>query len=49
MLMYPNESHSLMLKKNQIDLYNRLNDWLAFYLKDEKPADWIAKDIGGAL
>jgi hypothetical protein len=36
-------------KKNQIDLYNRHNDWLAFYFKDEKPADWIAKGIGGAL
>jgi dipeptidyl aminopeptidase/acylaminoacyl peptidase len=45
LLMYPTESHSLMLKKSQIDLYNRLNDWLAFYLKNEPPTDWIKKGL----
>ncbi len=43
MLVYPKESHSIMLKKNQIDLYNRINDWLEYYLKDSRPAEWISE------
>jgi len=45
LLMYPNESHSLMLKVNQNDLYHRIDDWFAFYLKNEPPADWIKNGI----
>ena len=44
LLLYDNESHSLMNSKNQVDLHDKLKDWLAFHLKDEPRAMWIGKD-----
>ncbi|WP_333696422.1 alpha/beta hydrolase family protein [Flavobacterium sp.] len=41
LLMYPNESHSINSSSNQVDLYSRIKDWLAYHLKEEPPADWI--------
>jgi len=41
MLLYPEEGHSLQQQKNQMDLSNRVDQWFGYYLKDEKPADWI--------
>ena len=43
LLNYANESHSLLKKESQVDLYNRLNDWLNYHLKDQSPAEWIIK------
>lgn len=45
LLNYANESHSLLKKESQVDLYNRLNDWLNYHLKDQSPAEWIIKGI----
>jgi len=44
LLVYPKETHSLVLKQNQIDLYNRVRDWLAYFLKGEK-SDWVNQAI----
>lgn len=44
-LNYSNESHSLLKKESQIDLYYRFNDWLNYYLKDQPPAEWILKGL----
>lgn len=44
-LNYSNESHSLLKKESQVDLYYRFNDWLNYHLKDESPAEWIIKGL----
>jgi dienelactone hydrolase len=43
MLLYPEEPHWMSKPNNQKDLYNRVNQWFDYYLKKEKPADWISK------
>lgn len=43
LLMYPNESHSISSRVNQLDLHARINDWFAYHLKNEPPAEWIKK------
>lgn len=45
-LAYPNEDHTLSSPSNQVDLSKRISSWFDYYLKGEKPADWIAKGIG---
>lgn len=42
-LAYPNEDHTLSSPANQIDLSKRTASWFDYYLKGEKPADWITK------
>jgi dipeptidyl aminopeptidase/acylaminoacyl peptidase len=45
MLLYPEEGHGLSKSINQKDITDRTQQWFAFYLKDEKPANWIANGI----
>lgn len=44
LLMYPKESHSIILNSNQRDLYSKIKAWLAYHLKDELPAEWIKNE-----
>ena len=44
-LNYSNESHSLLKKESQVDLYNRFNDWLGYHLKEQPPAEWIIRGL----
>jgi dipeptidyl aminopeptidase/acylaminoacyl peptidase len=44
-LAYPGEDHTLSKPANQIDLTKRIASWFDYYLKDEKPADWIIKGV----
>jgi len=44
LLLYPNESHSITSKVNQLDLHERINDWFAYHLKNEPPAAWIVNE-----
>ena len=41
MLVYPEEEHVLMDKKNQLDLSQKVRDWLEFYLRDGKRKEWM--------
>lgn len=41
LLLYPNEYHALEELPNRADLRQRMEEWFAYYLKDEMPADWI--------
>lgn len=43
LLIYPNESHALLIKENQADLSSKIMDWFDYHLKMEKPAEWIGK------
>ncbi len=43
MLLYPDEGHALLKQINQQDLTSRVGQWFAYYLKDDRPADWILK------
>ena len=41
LLLYPGDAHGLFSPSHTIDLNRRVRNWFDFYLKDEKPADWI--------
>lgn len=41
MLRYANEGHAILGQEAQIDLTNRIQDWFAYYLKDNQSAFWI--------
>lgn len=45
LLIYPKERHVLLIKQNQLDLTNRVEDWFGYYLKGEHPQQWIAEGI----
>lgn len=45
MLIYPKEAHVLTTIDHQKDITHRLEDWFAYYLKKESPADWIKGGI----
>lgn len=45
MLRYPKEDHNLAKPNAQSDLKNKVIDWFNYYLKDEKPADWIVNGV----
>ncbi len=45
LLAYPNEDHTLDVPANKVDLSKRIMSWFDYYLKDEKPDDWISKGI----
>jgi dipeptidyl aminopeptidase/acylaminoacyl peptidase len=40
MLVYPNDSHILSEKDNQIDLTTRTEEWFGHFLKDEPKPSW---------
>ncbi|WP_433836307.1 alpha/beta hydrolase family protein [Flavobacterium anhuiense] len=42
MLLYPNEGHILLDKKNQKDITIRTLQWFNYFLKDEITSDWIS-------
>lgn len=44
-LLYPNEKHSILNQTNQKDLFDRVQQWFGYYLKDELPASWISEGI----
>lgn len=46
MLLYPENRHILTLGKSQIDFTHKYEQWLAFFLKDVPPPEWIKKGIG---
>lgn len=41
LLAYPDEDHTLTIKKNQIDLTDRILQWFDYYLKNKKESGWI--------
>ena len=45
MLLYPDEAHGLSKPANQKDLTQRLQQWFAYYLKDDLSAEWVAKGV----
>ncbi|WP_418639247.1 alpha/beta hydrolase family protein [Winogradskyella sp.] len=45
MLVYPEESHSLIYKENQKDLYFKIQEWLAYFLKDKTEVNWVHKGM----
>jgi dipeptidyl aminopeptidase/acylaminoacyl peptidase len=44
-LLYPNEKHVIQKQPNQKDLFDRVQQWFGYYLKDELPAPWISEGI----
>lgn len=40
-LVYPNEGHIMYSNQAKMDLTTKIKDWFDYYLKGEKPADWI--------
>jgi len=42
-LFYPDQAHGFQALGAKIDIYTKVSDWFEHYLKDETPADWIAK------
>lgn len=49
MLLYPQENHAMLNPVNMRDLTEKVIQWFAYYLKDEKPADWITKGTAPVL
>ena len=45
LLLYPKESHELFKPENQKDLSKKMQQWFAYFLKGESPADWISKGL----
>lgn len=45
LLLYPQEGHSILNQKNQQDLFEKIQQWFAYYLKDEQPPPWISQGI----
>lgn len=45
LLLYPKESHELFKPENQRDLSKKMQQWFAYFLKGESPADWISKGL----
>lgn len=45
MLEYNNEDHNLVERKNRKDLSVRLSQFFDYWLKDEKPAEWIRNGV----
>ncbi|MNR09608.1 x-prolyl-dipeptidyl aminopeptidase [compost metagenome] len=45
MLLYPEEGHVVSKKANQIDLTNRIQQWFAYYLKEDHSAQWITDGV----
>lgn len=42
-LLYPKEGHTLLNPTNQKDLFERVQQWFGYYLKDEFPPLWISQ------
>ncbi|PIF34527.1 prolyl oligopeptidase family protein [Flavobacterium sp. 9] len=45
MLLYPQEGHSFSKAVNQKDLTDRMQQWFAYYLKDDLSAEWITEGV----
>lgn len=45
LLMYPEEQHELIKKKNQIDLSTRIMKWFDYYLKNGVKEPWMSSDF----
>lgn len=45
MLLYPEEGHGISKPINQIDMINRVQQWFAYYLKDDLSAQWITEGV----
>lgn len=45
LLVYPEEGHSLGKRKNQNDLTLRIEQWFGYYLKNDKPQNWMTSDF----
>jgi dipeptidyl aminopeptidase/acylaminoacyl peptidase len=43
MLLYPNEGHGISKPANQNDMTKRIQQWFAYYLKDDASAEWITE------
>ena len=44
LLIFPGDSHSLLIPENQKELNRRVNDWLAYHLKNETSVNWISEE-----
>lgn len=44
MLLYPNEGHTITNPVNQRDLTQKISQWFGYYLKNEKPEQWMEKN-----
>lgn len=47
LLVYPDEKHVLRNPKNQQDLWQKIEEWFAFYLKDVPIQSWMQADYTG--
>ncbi|RZK13131.1 MAG: hypothetical protein EOO46_00430 [Flavobacterium sp.] len=45
LLLYPGDAHGSFSSVHTKDLNMRVKTWFDYYLKDESPAEWIAKNI----
>jgi dipeptidyl aminopeptidase/acylaminoacyl peptidase len=45
LLVYPDEGHSLWKRENQNDLSLRIEQWFDYYLKNDKPQNWMTSDF----
>ncbi len=45
LILYPNEGHTLMNRKNIIDSSAKIKDWFDFYLKNEIKPDWLNEGL----
>lgn len=45
MLLYPDEGHGISKPANQKDMTSRIQQWFAYYLKDDLSAEWITEGV----
>lgn len=45
MVLYPNEGHTLFNPANQADLTQKVESWFGYYLKNEKPENWMSNGM----
>ncbi|MBP4137249.1 alpha/beta hydrolase family protein [Flavobacterium geliluteum] len=45
MLLYPDEGHGISKPINQKDMTHRIQQWFAYYLKDDLSAEWITQGV----
>ena len=45
MLIYPESRHNLTIPKYQMDFTRKYEEWLAYFLKSEPPAEWMKKEF----
>lgn len=41
LLLYPDETHFILMEENQKDLNHKIQDWFSYYLKDNPVPSWV--------